>query len=300
MNKSQDFFRREERERRRIGPEYKKFGFSLSNPQPDEKNNKNSKSPKPLFDSGNELKKRPKNERNEVNPIGMFSGLGTHSEIPQNNFDEIFCEDKKNDEIHDKICKDKKKGSENLSEGVLSDGDANSKNENFFGGEFLGSNANQKNESVLERNLVGVNPQESESKKLDDFFDNVIDIFKKKRKRFYNEVIKNSLEKIFTDYENEFDNFLRSEFKKKFKSSNGSISFIKEKKEENISDKKDDEIPDNAAKKNKKEKDEDKIQDKNDEKNEIMNQDNDINLTEKNELKSNDSSDIQYLMDLIE
>ena len=31
-----------------------------------------------------------------------------------------------------------------------------------------------------------------------------------------------------------------------------------------------------------------------------MNQDNDINLTEKNELKSNDSSDIQYLMDLIE
>ena len=101
-----------------------------------------------------------------------------------------------------------------MSEGVLSDGDANSKNENFFGGEFLGSNANQKNESVLERNLVGVNPQESESKKLDDFFDNVIDIFKKKRKRFYNEVIKNSLEKIFTDYENEFDNFLRSELKK--------------------------------------------------------------------------------------
>ena len=184
MNKSQDFFRREERERRRIGPEYKKFGFSLSNPQPDEKNNKNSKSPKPLFDSGNELKKRPKNERIEVNPIGMLSGLGTHSEIPQNNFDEIFCEDKKNDEIHDKICKDKKKGSENLSEGVLSDGDANSKNENFFGGEFLGSNANQKNESVLERNLVGVNPQESESKKLDDFFDNVIDIFKKKGKDF--------------------------------------------------------------------------------------------------------------------
>ena len=44
-----------------------------------------------------------------MNPIGMLSGLGTHSEIPQNNFDEIFCEDKKNDEIHDKICTDKKK-----------------------------------------------------------------------------------------------------------------------------------------------------------------------------------------------
>ena len=76
-----------------------------------------------------------------------------------------------------KFARIKKKWSENLSEGVLSDGDANSKNENFFGGEFLGSNANQKNESVLERNLVGVNPQESESKKLTIHFHQKKEVF---------------------------------------------------------------------------------------------------------------------------
>ena len=92
------------------------------------------------------------------------------------------------------------------------------------------------------RNLANINPQENDSKILNDLRNNFIDSFKKKRKRVYNEMILN-LESFCTYYEKKFDNLFQSEFKKYFKGSDSNISFIKDKIEENIIEKKDDEIP---------------------------------------------------------
>ena len=149
----------------------------------------------------------------------------------------------KNIPLLDENSKSKKKNF--FKENIL---DANPK-EKIYKGNLI--NANPKdNENILKRNLIDINPQEKESKKIDDLCENIICIFKKKRKRFYNEMILNNFENIFTTYENELDNFLRNLFKKHFKSSNNNISLIKEKKEETISDKNDNEIPDNNTDEN--------------------------------------------------
>ena len=115
MNKRKEFLKREGREGNRIGPNYKKFELALKNSESDQKNNDDSKSPKNIFESESESQKSHKDEKNKLKMICILSSLGIHSdegkmtmaEIPKNNFKEIIYKDKKNDEIYNKICKDK-------------------------------------------------------------------------------------------------------------------------------------------------------------------------------------------------